>query len=226
MEQKKSPKARLESNSPVYFAMGVILALSSLLVAFEWSSEAKVSDLYVPAGPLNEVQEIDITVREPKPPKPQIELPKVVAPEELIVTNEKVEQPDIMSTEITNSEPDIIYVPPMPTPRKDEAVIDFAEIMPSFKGGTSALTKFLNETIKYPVISIEQHEQGRVICTFVVERDGSITDIQVLRGVSPTLDKEAMRVIKEMPAWNPGIQNGDHVRVKLTLPIVFRLSNS
>lgn len=228
MEQKKSQKAKLEQNIPVYFAMGLILALSVLLTAFEWSSANRRSSVNNLFSPVNEVEEIQMTVREPKPPKPAIEPPKVISPDELIVTDKEIEQMDIISTEVTtdNINPEVMNVPKRPEPvREEEEALIVAEVMPSFKGGTAALMQFLNETVKYPQAAIEQQEAGRVICTFVVELDGSIANIEVLRGVSPALDKEAIRVIQSMPAWNPGFQNGKTVRVKFTLPITFRLSN-
>jgi protein TonB len=95
--------------------------------------------------------------------------------------------------------------------------------MPEFPGGQSALMKYLSENIRYPVIAQENGIEGRVICSFVVERDGSITDVQVVRGVDPSLDREAVRVIQSMPKWKPGKQRGKPVRVRFTLPIVFRL---
>jgi protein TonB len=97
------------------------------------------------------------------------------------------------------------------------------EEMPEFPGGQSALMKYLSENIRYPVIAQENGIEGRVICSFVVERDGSITDVQVVRGVDPSLDREAVRVIQSMPKWKPGKQRGKPVRVRFTLPIVFRL---
>ena len=83
--------------------------------------------------------------------------------------------------------------------------------------------KFLNSHIKYPVVTEENGIQGRVVCTFVVERDGSITDVKVIKSVDPSLDKEAMRVLKSMPKWIPGKQNGSSVRVRYTVPVTFRL---
>jgi protein TonB len=96
------------------------------------------------------------------------------------------------------------------------------ENQPEFPGGQAAMMKFLSENIKYPVIAQENGIQGRVICNFVVERDGSITDVQDC-GVDPSLDKEAVRVIQSMPKWKPGMQRGKPVRVRFTLPVVFRL---
>jgi len=95
--------------------------------------------------------------------------------------------------------------------------------MPSFPGGDADLFKFLSNNVKYPVIAQENGIQGRVICQFVVNKDGSIVDVEVVRAVDPSLDKEAIRVIKSMPNWTPGKQRGKSVRVKYTLPVNFKL---
>ena len=98
------------------------------------------------------------------------------------------------------------------------------EQMPSFPGGQTALFRWLSNNIKYPVVAEKNGDQGRVICTFVIERDGSITDIRVVSPVEPSLDKEAIRVIKSMPRWIPGMIDGEPARVKYTLPVTFRLN--
>ena len=113
--------------------------------------------------------------------------------------------------------------PPAPQQEVENKVFDVVEVMPSFPGGNSALMEYLRDAIKYPVVAQENGVQGRVIISFVVERDGSITDVQVARSVDPSLDKEAMRVVRSMPKWNPGKQNGAAVRVKYNLPVSFRL---
>ena len=102
-------------------------------------------------------------------------------------------------------------------------VFDVVEQMPEFPGGHAALMKWIGNNIKYPAIAEENGIQGRVVCTFVVERDGSITDVQVARSIEPSLDKEAVRVLTMMPKWNPGRQNGEAIRVKYTVPVTFRL---
>ena len=110
------------------------------------------------------------------------------------------------------------------TSQKEETkVYTVVEQMPSFPGGPAALMKFLSENIKYPVVAQENGVQGRVVVAFVVERDGSITDVHIARGVDPSLDKEAVRVVKSMPKWTPGKQNGSAVRVKFNVPVAFRL---
>ena len=112
---------------------------------------------------------------------------------------------------------------PEPPKVEEEKVFDVVEQMPSFPGGNTALMKFLNENIHYPVVAQENGVQGRVVVSFVVERDGHITDVQIARSVDPSLDKEAQRVVKSMPKWIPGKQNGSAVRVKFNVPVAFRL---
>ena len=113
--------------------------------------------------------------------------------------------------------------PPAPKPEVSNKVFDVVEEMPHFPGGPAALQSFLSSNTKYPVVAQENGVQGRVIVSFVVERDGSITDVKVVRSVDPSLDREATRVVKSMPRWSPGKQNGSAVRVKYTVPVVFRL---
>ncbi len=116
-----------------------------------------------------------------------------------------------------------VIAQPEPPKEEETKVFDVVEQMPSFPGGPSALMQYLSSNIKYPVVAEENGVQGRVVCTFVVERDGSITDVRVIRSVDPSLDKEAVRVVKGMPRWIPGKQNGSAVRVKYTVPVTFRL---
>ncbi|PMC23907.1 energy transducer TonB [Hoylesella buccalis] len=112
---------------------------------------------------------------------------------------------------------------PEPKPEVENKVFDVVEQMPSFPGGPSALMKYLSENVKYPVVAQENGVQGRVVVSFVVEKDGHITDVKVVRSVDPTLDKEAARVVKSMPSWIPGKQNGSAVRVKYNVPVSFKL---
>ena len=116
-----------------------------------------------------------------------------------------------------------ITVQAPPEEVQEEKVFDVVEQMPDFPGGMSALMQYLNKHIKYPVVAEENGIQGRVIVTFVVEKNGSITDVQVVKSVDPSLDKEAVRVVKSMPNWIPGKQNGQSVNVKYTVPVMFKL---
>ena len=116
-----------------------------------------------------------------------------------------------------------VIAEPEPQKVEETKVFDVVEEMPQFPGGQAALLEYLAKNIKYPVVAEENGVQGRVIVTFVVERDGSITDVRVVKSVDPSLDKEAARVVKSMPKWQPGKQNGSAVRVKYTVPVQFRL---
>ena len=120
---------------------------------------------------------------------------------------------------------DIAVATPPPAPKEEvtQKVFDVVEVMPSFPGGQAALLQYLNSHVKYPVVAQENGIQGRVTISFVVERDGSITDVKVARSVDPSLDKEAARVVSSMPRWTPGKQNGSAVRVKFNVPVVFKL---
>jgi protein TonB len=114
---------------------------------------------------------------------------------------------------------------PKPEPQKveDNKVFDVVEQQPAFPGGQGALLSWLSQNIHYPAVAEENGIQGRVVVSFVVEKDGSISNVQVVRGVDPSLDKEAARVVKSMPKWTPGKQNGQAVRVKYNVPVTFKL---
>ena len=116
-----------------------------------------------------------------------------------------------------------IATPEPPKHEEENKVFDVVEQMPSFPGGNGALMEYLSKNVKYPVVAQENGVQGRVVVSFVVERDGSITDVKVVRSVDPSLDREATRVVQSMPKWIPGKQNGSAVRVKYFVPVVFRL---
>ena len=112
---------------------------------------------------------------------------------------------------------------PEPPKEEENKVFDVVEEQPSFPGGQGALMQWLRDNIKYPVIAAENGIEGRVIVQFVVSKTGSISDVRVARGVDPSLDKEAVRVVSNMPKWTPGKQNGTTVNVRYTLPVTFKL---
>ena len=112
------------------------------------------------------------------------------------------------------------------TPASEDKVFDVVEQMPQFSGGIEALLKYLAENVRYPKEAEEKSLQGRVIATFVVEKDGSISRAKVVKSVDPLLDEEALRVVNSMPNWTPGQQNGEPVAVKYTIPISFKLQGT
>lgn len=104
-----------------------------------------------------------------------------------------------------------------------DPVFTVVEVMPEYPGGDAELLKFISSNVKYPASSKEKGEQGRVICSFIVNKDGSVSDYKIVRSISAELDAEAIRVLKMMPRWTPGKQNGKSVAVKYTVPVTFRL---
>ena len=134
-----------------------------------------------------------------------------------------VEGNDEVGGEVLKAKEEIAAPEPPKQQVEENKVFDVVEQMPSFPGGMGALMSWLSQNIKYPVIAAENGVQGRVIVQFVVEKDGSITDVKVAKSVDPSLDKEAARVVGSMPHWIPGKQNGSAVRVKYTVPVTFKL---
>ena len=106
----------------------------------------------------------------------------------------------------------------------NDKVYEVCEQMPTFPGGDAALMKYLSENVKYPALAIKAQEQGRVVVSFTVEKDGAISDVKVARSVTPSLDAEAVRVVKAMPKWTPGKQGGQLVRVRYNVPVSFKLN--
>jgi len=223
MQLKKNPSASLEDKKFTYVLLGFVFVLSVCYVALEWT-EKEVTKYEVADSEFAFEEEIDIqqTSQETPPPPPP---PAVQEVEVLNVVEDDVETEEIeINTEDDKTE--VVIQAPVEIQEEEEednVVFVIVENKPEFPGGDAALMKFISENIKYPVIAQENGIQGRVICQFVVNKDGSIVDINVVRSVDPSLDKEAIRVIKSMPHWKPGKQRGKAVRVKFTLPIVFRL---
>lgn len=134
-----------------------------------------------------------------------------------------VEGNDEVGGAVLKAKEDIAAPEPPKHVVEETKIFTVVEQMPMFPGGVGALMGYLRDNIHYPTVAAENGVQGRVVVGFVVERDGSITDVNILRGVDPSLDREAMRVVKSMPKWTPGKQNGSAVRVKYQVPVSFRL---
>lgn len=165
---------------------------------------------------------------------PVIKKDNEVKPEDEIKTQDQLMETktaigtfDVKGNDDANGEvlkaKEVITQPEPPKHVEENKVFDVVEQMPSFPGGPQALLQYLNNNVKYPVVAQENGVQGRVVISFVVEKDGSVTDVQVAKSVDPSLDKEAQRVVKSMPHWIPGKQNGSAVRVKYVVPVSFKL---
>ena len=146
--------------------------------------------------------------------------------EEIMTTKTAIGALDVKGNDDANGEVlkiKEVVAQPEPKPEVETKIFEVVEQMPTFPGGDAALMEFLRKNVVYPVVAQENGVQGRVVISFVVERDGSITDVKVARSVDPSLDREAARVVKSMPNWIPGKQNGSSVRVKYNVPVSFRL---
>lgn len=227
MELKKSPKANLENKRIIFIEFGLVIALLSCLFGFETTSGVKqVNNLGVLTD--QAVEEVLIPIIQQEEKKQELPpLPKI-ADLMLIVENntEIVDELEIIDTEVTDGT--AIYAEMQRTKETeksvDEAVVFLSpEEKPEFPGGDAALLNFLSQNIKYPAIAAENGVKGRVTVNFVVNKDGSISDAKILRGVDQALDKEALRVVYSMPRWKPGKQSGKPVRVSFSVPINFVL---
>jgi protein TonB len=143
--------------------------------------------------------------------------------EKVAVGTENVKGTTNRTVEAVRNDIAVNTPPPAPKQEVTQKVFDVVEEMPSYPGGPAALMSYLNSNIRYPVVAQENGVQGRVVISFVVETDGSITQVKVARSVDPSLDKEAERVVSAMPHWKPGRQNGQAVRVKYNVPVTFKL---
>jgi len=225
MQLKKSQKASLEDKKLTYVLLGFVFVLSLCYVALEWT-EKEVTKYEVADMDFQFEEEIEIqqTSQETTPPPPP---PPVQEVEVLNVVEDDVETETIEINTEDDKDVEVIIQAPVEVKEEEEdeeVVFVVVETMPEFPGGQQALFKYLSENVKYPVIAQENGIQGRVICQFVVNKDGKIVDVEVVRsGGDPSLDKEAIRVIKSMPPWKPGKQRGKAVRVKYTVPVNFRL---
>ena len=227
MEIKKSPKADLENKKSTWMLIGYVIVLAFMFVAFEWTKrDIKIDTSQAIADVIFEEEIIPITEQPEEVAPPPPEAPSIAETLTIVEDDANVEETNIASTEDVGQKVEIKYVPVAVEEEEPEeqTIFEVVEQMPEFpNGGQAGLMQYLAKNIKYPTIAQENGTQGRVTCQFVVNKDGSIVDVKVIRGVDPYLDKEAVRVINTMPKWKPGMQRGKPVRVKFTVPVMFRL---
>lgn len=228
MELKKSTKADLENKKGVFFLVGLVLALGIMLVGFEWKSKSAKADSLGSTQVQAVEDEIVPITRDPQNQPPPPPPPKVI--EMLNIVNDDIKVDDNLDINTEADDQTMVDVAPSTITstkveeEEEEAQVFFiVEDMPEFPGGELALRKHIAESIKYPVIAQENGIQGKVYVTFVVDKDGSINNATIARGVDPSLDKEALRVVNALPKWKPGKQRGKPVRVSYTVPINFVL---
>ena len=220
-------KVAIENAFPKKVAMETDVELSKLAqkkeAKVEKKAPVKVEEQKVVEKVKSSVKFTPPVIKKDDEVKPEEELK---SQEDLNKTNTAIGSFDVQGNDETGGEvlkAKEVIAQPEPPKEEETKIFEVVEQMPSFPGGQAALFEFLSKNIRYPVVAEENGIQGRVIVTFVVERDGSITDVRVVKSVDPSLDKEAVRVTKSMPHWNPDMQNGGPVRVKFTLPVTFRL---
>lgn len=228
MEIKKTPKADLENKKSTWLLVGYVIVLAFMFIAFEWTKrDIKIDTSQAITDLVFEEEIIPITEQpEQAAPPPPPAAPPIAETLTIVEDDADVEETTIATSEETNQAVEIKYVPEAVEEEEPEeqTIFEVVEQMPEFpNGGMAGLMQYLSKNIKYPTIAQENGTQGRVTVQFVVNRDGSIVDAKVLRGVDPYLDKEAIRVISSMPKWKPGMQRGKAVRVKYTVPVMFRL---
>lgn len=228
MEIKKTPKADLENKKSTWLLVGYVIVLAFMSIAFEWTKrDIKIDTSQAITDLVFEEEIIPITEQpEQAAPPPPPAAPPIAETLTIVEDDADVEETTIATSEETNQAVEIKYVPVAVEEEEPEeqTIFEVVEQMPEFpNGGMAGLMQYLSKNIKYPTIAQENGTQGRVTVQFVVNRDGSIVDAKVLRGVDPYLDKEAIRVISSMPKWKPGMQRGKAVRVKYTVPVMFRL---
>ncbi len=224
MEQKKSSEKDYRKRSQHYFLIGLVVALSTTLLAFEYRS---FDDVEIPeTNPFDyatePVEDMVLTFVNTPPPPPPLPAPPVPSPdpEPLPVSPPKPITPEPKPepkavTLFTGSETEKLVIEDVP--------VNFAEVMPEFEGGLSALYTYLGKNMKFPPLALDNRLEAKVHVQFIVNKDGTISDVKLLNAAGYGFDEEAIRVIKAMPKWKPGRQAGRNVSVYFILPINFTL---
>ncbi|WP_163716267.1 energy transducer TonB [Mangrovibacterium lignilyticum] len=224
MKTKKSPKADLERNRSTFFFVGLVLSLGLVLAAFSFKSPLEAAP-EVESVNWDPPEEIIIPVTRPEEEK--VEIAPLTIKDIVVDLEEGQEEINFDNYSDEANVGDLFEVNPVisnrPAETEEATVVVIAEQMPQFPGGMQSLIKFIASAVKYPALAQETGVQGKVFVRFVVNTDGSITDAMVVRSLDASLDREALRVVNNMPRWKPGMQNGKPVRVMYTVPINFVL---
>jgi protein TonB len=222
MITKKSKKSNLENKKAIFFEIGMVLALSIALIAFEWSTTESPAN--APIAGWDEIYEEDYNevIR--------LEVEKIIMPPqptyEIVIVDDEVEieEPDFDFD--IDIDPDAIVIPPLTDepPVDDDVPVYFAEEMPRYRNGERInFKRHMQQIVNYPEEAIHLDLEGTVHVQFVVDKHGNIKDIKIIRGIDPLLDNEVIAAIHQSEKWEPGRQNGHAVNVAMSIPIVFRL---
>ena len=227
MEIKKSPKADLQNRKGLFLEIGLIISLLIVIAAFAYApKEYRIEQVDLNYGPIEE-EITEITRNEQKPPEAPKKIEIKVFNDILdIVTNDTKITTEISFDEFEEGmEIETTVVEVEEEEIEDDQPYIKVEKMPTFMGGDlNTFRKWVQERIKYPQIAQENGITGRVVLSFVVEKDGSLTNIQVLQSPDRSLGEEASRVLATSPKWEPGQQSSQKVRVKYTLPVMFQIN--
>jgi protein TonB len=225
MEPKKNPKKDLNRQKTLFLQIGLVFALTVVLVAFEWRTYEKSEFTLASSGPVQIDEEMVQITQQEQPPEPP-KAPEVTTMLEIVDDDVEVEDEINIDVEARADQAVQAYVPVItedePEPIEEE-IFTFVEEYPEFPGGDKALREYILNNIKYPEVARTSGITGTVYVQFVVEKNGSISDVKVVRGIGGGCDEEAVRVVKSMPKWKPGKQRGMPVRVYFTLPIELKL---
>lgn len=227
MERKKNDKADLEIRKGVFFQLGLVITISLLLIAFEWTSSGLNKNQY-DIGEGDAIDEEIIPVTRQEKPEPKIPpKPPKVAEVLNIVEDDVIIENELMLDDLESDQDEEVQMLDFDVEgeEQEEAEIFFiVEDMPDFKGkGLNGFRNWVMKSLEYPEIAAENGISGTVYVTFVVEPTGLVSKVKIVRGVDPALNKEAIRVVKTSPKWTPGKQRGKAVRVAFTFPIKFVL---
>lgn len=222
MELRKNPKIDLDRKRGVFFNIGLLISLALVTTAFEWKfySDGIVVIPEALDSEFEELIEIPPTVI-PPPPPPVVEPVFVEVPDKEEVEEIKI----IIDAEMLDDEaiPELIFDEEIPDEPVDE-IITIAEKMPEPAGGLGSFYKYVGESMDYPKAARRMGIEGRVFVQFVVDKDGSLTEVKTIKGIGGGCDEEAERVLRNAPPWTPGKQRGKPVKVRMVLPITFRLN--
>jgi protein TonB len=224
MEPKKTEKADLTNKSWLFFNIGLVITLLVVVMAFEYSVRDRSGDLNLAQNMnlIDEILEVPPT-EQPPPPPPKIQQPQIieVPDEEEIKEDIKVEF-DVEVT--TDTKVESIVIAPVEEEKEDvDQIFLVVEETATPKGGMSAFYKYVSDKMKYPAQARRMGIEGKVFVEFVINRDGSITDVKAIKGIGAGCDEEAVRVVQSAPPWNPGKQRGKPVRQRYVVPIIFKL---
>lgn len=228
MEIKKSPKADLKNKRGLLLEIGLVVSLLLVIGAFSYTPEEKRIEKVDLQAPIVEEQIVEITRQDQKPPEtPRKVEVKVIADLLQVVTNDTKITTEVDFTEF-DEDVDVVQTVGVVEEEvvEDDQPFLIAETMPSFQGGDlNTFRVWVQQNVKFPQIALENGIQGRVVLSFVIEKDGRLTNIQVLQTPDRSLSEEAVRVLSKSPKWSPGKQRNQVVRVKYTLPVDFRVQN-